>query len=206
MCVKRILSIVLVIVLAFSATSYIYADEYVVREESGELLSVKLIGNNIAVFSDSRSSIMLTTTASDSMLKVNIVDLTTGKKDYMLRDENSGTLYSSITGNTVALLSSGSLTSIGDHPISYRTLASIAGYTAGAATIAAAITAYCGLPLVATVLGVIAGLMTIISTGLSTQSSTKGIKYTVGWVTIKKHQGGRIITSTVKRVTNVKTY
>lgn len=56
---KRILSIVLVIVMTFSATSFVYADEYVIREESGELLSVKLIGNNTAVFSDSRSSIIV---------------------------------------------------------------------------------------------------------------------------------------------------
>ena len=203
---KKILSVLLVACMVFAMSTTAFAGQVTTTIGDVQITAVQLTDSSMLVTENDVTS-LITVDSTNLSTTTTIKDLKTGETDYFIHDYENNTLYSSITGYTGTVETTAVANdSIGWHKIPYSELALYVGAGAAATDVLAFITSKCGLVALSLVLEVLSKVMSVITAGLLLGGSSKGVKYEVGYVTITKHQAGRVIYVDVKRVVDVATY
>lgn len=203
---KKLLSIVLTLTMMLSMSVYVSASDsgVVSCDINGETVTVQVLGNNALLVTEGSEKSLITVSEKNNVVTTTLKNMSTGEEDVFIRDNNAGTLYSSITGYTGVL--SASATEAGTYRIPYQDLAPYVDAGATAAQVLSAICSAVGYEAAAQVLTLVENLLTIISNGLTMQSRNKGIEYTLEWRTIHKHQGGHDFYIDVLKIVDLDTY
>lgn len=203
---KKLLSIILslTLMLSMSVFASAYDSESVSYNINGELVTVQVLGENALLVTEGREESLITSTEKEGIVTTTLKNLSNGEEAVFVRDNNAGTLYSSITGYTGAVQAAKS--EPGTYRISYATLSSYVEIGCGAAEVVAAICTIAGLGAVAAVLAIVGGILVVIHGGLSLASKNSGVTYTVDYVTIHKTQSGHDFYVDVLKVVDVGTY
>ena len=194
---RKFLSITLslAIMLSMCVSAFAVDNSAVSYEINGENVSIQMLSSTTLLISEDSDKSLVTFSENNNIVTTTVQNMTSGKREFFIRDCNTGTLYSSITGYTGVVYASEK--GPGTYRISYKELLAYVSIAAGATEIVAGICA---------ILGIVGGLMAIISGGLALQDEDSGIEYTLDYVTISKYQGGRKYTVDVLKVVDVGTY
>lgn len=182
------------------------------------------------VLSEDGTETKITLLENDSDIKTTIEDTETGDKEVFLLDKENGTLYSSITGETIDVseeitaakdfndVSSGirkakRKDASGSIKISYAKMSKALGKAASASNIAALILSifsagmsYPVLTTVALLVSNFSNILSIICSKYSKGSPDHGVKVSYKRITIKKHQAGHVFETYKYKITNLGTY
>ena len=177
------------------------------------------LGENQKQYETCIDNLDITITVDDAIMDVEVVDIETGEEAFFQRDDEAGTIYSSVTGETIPVdelieldscyssingvrKASASYPMYKQYKISYASLQKIVGVGGGsAASIAGAIITILSYKEkitagTALVLGLITngvGLATVVA-GIKTGSSSHGLTVNLKRKTCTKWQGGHKIT------------
>lgn len=203
---RKFLSITLslAIMLSMCVSAFAVDNSAVSYEINGENVSIQMLSSTTLLISEDSDKSLVTFSENNNIVTTTVQNMTSGKREFFIRDCNTGTLYSSITGYTGVVHASEK--GPGTYRISYKELLAYVSIAAGATEIVAGICAIAGVTAASSILGIVGGLMAIISGGLALQDEDSGIEYTLDYVTISKYQGGRKYTVDVLKVVDVGTY
>lgn len=203
---KKVLSITVTLAMMFSMCVSALAIEAntVFYEVKGEDITLQALSSSSLLVTEGDKKSLLTFSENNNKIITTVQDVSSGEKQWFVRDNNTGTVYSSITGYTGVVQTSAS--EPGKYRISYKELLAYVGIAAGVTDIVAGVCAIAGVSAAAPVLGIVGGLMTIITGGLTLADENSGIEYTLDYVTISKWQGGRKYTVDVLKIVDIDTY
>lgn len=213
-----IIAIILIIAME-TCTVFANADNTVKKSMNNvEMGAVKIIDheNNTYTLIEPAGISTIKVLENSSNVTIQVFDNVLGEDYYFLRDTKTGTVYSSLTGKTIALDSAyDSLMLKADtlsqdkwtKKVSYKTMASALGTATSYAALIAWAMSFVGFSVVAANVATgISGMMLLINTYLPEKSSKHGLKFTLHHKKIKKHQGGKVVYVTVTEACGCTTY
>lgn len=203
---KKIIGLCLILTTVFGMTTMAYADT---SSTSGDL-DITQMTENVFLMSNGDSSAVMHIADANNQLIITVEE--ENSSNYFVYDKSAGTIYSSITGSTVALSNLvntdvntravGDIIETGGWEISYAGLLSLVTPTSSDYQIASAImtilTAAQGITVgfgaiaIVTLLGLVD--WDAVRAGIQSGLSTRGIIIMWALVEIEKHQGGKWVT------------
>ena len=203
---KKLMSIILTLAMMLSMCVLTSAADSnsVSVNFGGEEVTVQAIDTNRLLVTEDGEKSLITFSEKNNIITTTVRNTTNGGEAFFIKDNDAGTLYSSITGYT------GIVQTAADEPGTYKIpfseLALFVDDMGDAADIIAAICTITGHPTAAGVATIVAGILSLIKKGLNAQSSDSGIEYTLDYVTIHKQQGGHDFYVDVLKIVDIAIY
>lgn len=214
---KKILSMILMLAMVLSmGTASVFAGDTAGLDNGNDDTKIYAVNKNTFLVVEKNEGTFVKLQETDYGMKVSCENQKTGETAYFIRNEKNGTIYSSVTGETISIndtecmeTKAYSTTEIKDpksHKISYKTLMELVGIGASAALLTGAICARLGYEAAEGFLNIVGNSLAVINAGIALALDSHGIKVTTGLVKIQRHQGGNVVPAYTRKCVDLTTY
>lgn len=203
---KKLMSMVLTLAMMLSMCIFASAadSDSVSVIIGGEEVTVQALDTNRLLVTEGSEKSLITVSEEKNIVTTTTKNISSGKETTFIRDYETGTLYSSMTGYTGVVQASTDKPST--YYVSYNELGKYLAVGAGVADVISFVSARSGLATVSTVAAGVGSVLTVITAGLALLDDDSGIYYKTDYVTIHKQQGGHDFYVDDLRVVEIGTY
>lgn len=203
---KKLMSIILTLAMMLSMCVLTSAADSnsVSVNIGGKEVTVQALDSNCLLVTEGSEKSLITVSKEKNIVTATTKSISSGKETIFIRNYETGTLYSSMTGYTGVVQASAD--EPGTYYISFDELGKYLTVGVAAVEIIAFVSTHSGLP---TVAGLAAGLglvMGAINAGLAFLDEDSGLYYKTDYVTIHKQQGGHDFYVDVLKVVEIGVY